>query len=444
MLVSLTRVGASRQTLGKTVAVLGADGSALTRQAGRLNAEPFDGVPGLYTVSLKSAWLGTLEARNRAFAELARSVVELASATQQIGGAVVPAGIGLLGRPALLGGDIHVIEVLSAVEQEVLVNLLRTKVPMLIAMTGRGVTASGLPRDRTGSRWLAGSKAHLSTRYLASTEPAHLERIKAELRRRDGISRLDRMDVTPAEMPDGTTAVAVRCVDSAASIPTARAHALVLAALALQARRLVRDGSRVGNAPQRTLEENRARAIAYGLRARFEMPVQAGRRGERSRETSPVDARDAVRRMLLDLCPEFANLEATAEELAPVILPVELPRLGLRSVATDDEVLAGSARRGDSFLVATAAAGLADSTPGGHLLASATRAAPGRASIVLGKWRSSIAEPRTASGGRPQQRERRSGQQGRSQPPGQSRRDHRGPDDRRSDGTGGRTPKGNG
>jgi hypothetical protein len=315
----------------------------------------------------------------------------------------------------VLGGDTHVIEVLSAVEQEVLANLLRTHVHTLIAMTGRPLTASGMPRDRVGSRWLAGSRAHLAARYLASTEPRHLERVKAELRRRDGVSRLDRLDIVPAfSAGDQTPVVIVRCVDAAPSLAAARAQALVLAALALRARRMVRDGNRVGNPPQRTLEENRARAIAEGLRAQFATTEDRGRNrsqgparpgGEpgpagQARPPRQVAAREAIRRLLKDLCAEFSNLEATPEELAPVILPVELPQLGLRKVAAEADLLATWSRQGDQVLAQVAWDAFLDPTPGGAALGVARGAAPGRVSIVLDTWRSWIADPSLAKGRR--------------------------------------------
>jgi hypothetical protein len=397
MLLSLTRVGATRQSLGKTVAAPGADWDQVAGQAGDVHTEPVEGTPGLYAVWLKSAWLGTLAAREKTFAELAKALAEFNSAVRRVGGRVIPAGIGLSGHPAVLGGDTHVIEVLSAPEQEVLVNLIRIHVPVLIAMTGRGVTAAAAPRDRIGSRWLADSKTHVATRYLASTQPEHLKRVAAELRRRDGVSRLDRMDIAPGQMSDGTLTVTIRCIDSAASVAAARSHALVLAALALRARRLVRDGSRLGNTPQSQLANNRARAVAAGLRARFERLDKPGSRGADA-HGDRVQARAAVRHLLLDLCVEFGNLEAAAEELAPVILPVELPRLGLRDIATEDELLARSAVRGDSTLASAASAGLVSSTPGGHLLASARSAAPGRVSILLGSWQSNLAAVASPTG----------------------------------------------
>ena len=170
---------------------------------------------------------------------------------------------------------------------------------------------------------------------------------------------------------------------------------------------LVRDGKRVGNVPQRTLEENRARAIADGLRARFVLDEAPGRKrhGEgraghgEVREPRMVGARDAIRRLLRDLCAEFANLEAAVEELAPVILPVELPQLGLRRVASDGELLARWSAQGEMVLARAVGDAFSDPAMGGTLLRSSVQAAPGRVSIVLGRWRSWIADPASARDG---------------------------------------------
>lgn len=400
MLLSLTRVGATRQGLGKGVAVLGTDSGQLERAvdrvlgASRERIEAVAGIPGLRVIRLQHVWLGTLPARNQAFAEMARAAGGLAEAARLAGGIVVPTAVGFRGQPAVLGGDTHVIEVLSSVEQEVLANLLRTHVPTLIAMTGRGVSVAGTSRDRVGSRWLSASRTHLAARYLASTSPQHLERVKAELRRRDGIARLDRLDVVPGFTEDQSPVVVVRCIDAAASLAGGRAHALVLAALALRARRLVRDGRRVGNPSQKTLEDNRARAIADGRRARFVVDQEPGRnRDSAAATTRVVSAREAIRSLLMDLCTEFANLDAMPEELAPVILPAELPRLGLRRVAAEDDLLARWSTQGESVFAQAAADAFCDPAMGGALLRSSLKAAPGRVSIVLEQWRSWIADP---------------------------------------------------
>lgn len=399
MLLSLTRVGATLQGLDKAVAVLGADPARVTGQLTRTarsdelarRIEQVDAAPGLFVVRQEPAWLGTRPARDQAFDELARTLRLLADAARTAGGVLVPTAVGTNRQPAVLGGDTHVIEALSPVEQEVLTNLLRDQVPTLIAMAGRGVTTAGDPRDRIGSRWLTSSRAHLAARFFASTAPAHLERVKAELRRRDGVARLDRMDVVPGQSADGRLFVTVRCLDAAASLATARAHTIVLAAMGLRARRMVREGQRIGHSPQKRLEENRARAIADGLRARLVLEDRDGppRRGQ-ARTTRQVDGRTAVRELLLDLCREFANLGASADELAPVLLPVELPRLGLRRLATEHDLLSTWSERGESTLVNSAAGELGNPAAGGRLLGHARETAPGRVSVALDIWEANL------------------------------------------------------
>jgi hypothetical protein len=457
MLLSLTRVGATRQGLEKGIAVLGADPShlerAIDRSGLRMNEsnriEAVSGSVGLYVIQAQHAWLGTRPAREQAFGELAQVASRFTEVVLSAGGTAVPTAVGLSGQSAVLGGDTHVIEVLSSVEQEVLANLLRSYVPTLIAMTGRSVATVGAARDRVGSRWLAASRSHLAARYLASTAPQHLERVKAELRRHDGIAQLDRMDIVPEFTNDGSPIVVVRCIDAAPSLAAARAHALVLSALALRARRLVRDGKRVGNVRQRTLEENRARAIADGLRARFvldEAPAR-NRRGEgrlgrgEAREPRVAGAREEVRKLLKDMCAEFANLDVTAEELAPLILPVELPQLGLRRVASEGELLARWSTQGDTVLARAAGDAFSDPAMGGALLRSSVQAAPGRVSIVLERWRSWIADPGSArdGGGLPRKDGPRRGQDRDGQ--GARGRDHHGQDHRRD---GHRDNRGNG
>jgi hypothetical protein len=387
--------------LAKAVAVLGADVDVVVRAASDavrrrelpVTVTRVDGVENLVAVGVSSAWLGTLAARDEAFALLGRAIGLVGEAAAAQRGVALPPGVKLSRSPAVLAGDTHVLEVLSAVEQEVLGNLVRSHVPTLIALAGRGVAEAGAPRDRIGSRWLSGSRSHLAARFFASTAPAHLDRVKAELRRRDGVARLDRMDVVPDHNSDGTPVVVVRCVDAAATLATARAHATVLAALAVRARRLVREGRRLGHTPQQLLEENRARAVADGLRARFAVDDRAGQgRGRPRAQTPPatVSARDAVRKLVLDLRSDFANIEASAEELAPVLLPIELPRMGLRRIATDADLLVAWAAQGEQSLVSAASGALTDPVPGGQLLRQASATAPGRVAVVLDAWRATL------------------------------------------------------
>ncbi|WP_407915716.1 hypothetical protein [Kitasatospora sp. NE20-6] len=400
--MSLTRVGASRQSLTKTLAVTGADvhhvlGSVALPAppphlpAARIAAD--DRTPGLLGVSVDAAWLGTPAARDDLFPYLGAVFAALAHGAHALGGVLHPPGTRLApGQQPPLGGDTHELLTLDTVEQEVLANLLRRHSPVLIALGGHGLVGGG--PDRVGSRRLADSREHLAARHLASADPRHLHRVRAEIRRRDGIADLTRMDIAPVGDTDGTTPrVLVRCLDSQPSLADLRAHALLLAALALHARRMVRNGSREGGTPQRLVEENRARAVIHGLRARF---VPSG--GTRGRTGEPVPAREAARRLLDDLLPELSLLDATAEELFPLLAPLELPGLGLPPQRSQD-LLVRAARDGRAALVDVIGRHLTDTRPGGLLLRSVREESPGRVDLLLDTWQAALTEgvsPRAA------------------------------------------------
>ncbi|MFC8043919.1 hypothetical protein [Nocardia sp. NPDC057353] len=413
----MTRNGAARQGFSKTFAVPGADPGQLGRDFRVIPAPvvaPVPESPGLFAVQVPLTWLGTAATRSDTFAAMAATFDRISEIARRRGGYVLPPGLGTTQHRAPLAGDTHVLEVLSSVEQEVLCNLLRTQVPTLITLFGRGRTVAGAPRDRVGSRWLAGSGSHLATRFLASTTPAHLERVKAELRRRDGVALLDRMDIHPGTAPDGSMTVVVRCLDSAATLAGLRAQALLLAASAMQARRMVRDGRRIGNVPQRMLEDNRARAVADGLRAqlatddkrsaprtRNDRSPHGGHRQAEGAGVALRPARIVARSTLRALAVELRNLDVDATELAPVLLPLELPGLGVERRNSESDLLARWAMGGDRELTDRVLAGLTDPAPGGPLLSWVHTVAPNPAAITLGAWQDRIRQARLLqSGGR--------------------------------------------
>jgi hypothetical protein len=404
VLVSLTVVGAARQSFTKTLAVTGSDAEAVVASAwppaappgleARTEADPHR--PGLVRVTLDGLWLGTPAARDEVFGYLLAHVRALADAAQRFGGVLHAPGVSLGPSSPPSAGDTHTLYVTDAAEQEVLVNLLRRYSPALIALCGRG--AVGPLPDRVGSRWLADSREHLTTRYLGSADPRHLEHVRADIRRRDGIADLARMDVAPVpETATRPAAVLVRCIDAQLSVTDLRAQAVLLAALALYARRKVRAGNREGNIQQAILEKNRARAVTQGLRARF---LPEGDRGAKPADTVP--ARESVRRLLNELLLPLGRLEATPEELVPLLVPAEGPETGLPPLRSQD-VLAAAARRGPAELTATADLLLFHAQPGGLLLDSLRRDAPGRVELLLGSWARRLAraeETRPGSAGR--------------------------------------------
>lgn len=407
--MSLTRIGATRQSLWKAFVVSDAPADSILRSVSlprppagaapvRLTLD--ERVPGLCRAGLEGVWLGTPESRDESFRYLGAVFAALRDAARRAGGMVHAPGV-RVGRAApQFAGDLHALRVVDSVEQEVLVNLLRKHSPVLIAMSGRGLV--GATPDRIGSRWLATSREHLATRYLASADPRHLHRVRAEIRRRDGIADLARMDVAPGPGTAGETEVVVRCLDAQLSLAEARAQALLLTALGLHARRMVKAGRRTGNVPQRMLEENRARAVIHGLGALF---VEESGRDQPPRSLS---AREAARRLLDELLPSLSLLDATAEELLPLIAPIEAPGLGLPPMRGQD-LLARMARRNPAAFPGLAEAELADPTPGGTILQTLRRDHPGRAELLLEGWRTALADGRRVTSRPPRDQAQRRG-----------------------------------
>ncbi|MGX1540880.1 hypothetical protein [Streptomyces adustus] len=394
----MTKVGPTRHSLTKTVAVSGADVGAVLDGA-RLPAPPYSlqapeivpdaPGPGLLSIRFPDAWLGTSAARDEVYGHLADVLTALAASAHTRRATLHAPGVQLDAddpRPPL-AGDPHAIRTVDDAEQEVLVNLLRRHSPTLIALTGR--VRIGGPADRVGSRRLLESREHLATRYLAAPGARYLEHYRGELRRREGISDLLRMDVAPvAAQPDAPAAVVIRCIDAQVSLTDLRAQALLLDALALKARRMAAKGLRETAVPQRVIDTNRTRAVAEGLRAQFVTP---GRQGADAGENTDTSARLAGRRLLRELVPELALLEATALELLPLLAALELPDLGLRPLRTQD-LLGRRGGRHPVRLRDQAEAELCDPRLGGALREALRETSPGRLELLLANWDGFLAE----------------------------------------------------
>ncbi|MER6031082.1 hypothetical protein [Streptomyces sp. NPDC001851] len=461
--MSLTRVGAARQALAKGLAVQGADRdmvmTAVERRGlpelggERLLLLPHQRHRAVMRLVTPPAWWGTRAARAEGFDVLAQAIAAVADAARQAGGALTVPGVSLDGTAVPPDGDLHRLETTDPVERELLYQLLRRHSPTLIALAGRGSFSPGGRRDRIGSRWLADSGEHLTAREIGPVTERHLERVYAELRRRDGISHLDRMDLAPAE--DGRT-VLVRCLDAQATLAEVRAHMLLLDALALRARGQARKGQRQRPVRQDLLDDNRARAVAEGLRAVFiedrpqkpgrdrddtrrgdtgrddarrggprrdapgrDEPRRGGPAGERRERRRP--ARQAARALLDDLVPELAKLDATAEELLPLLNLVELPGR-TRPPCGQDLLRLDTARRPPAE---TLRAGLTDTRPGGPLLPTVVASHPGSAALMLQAWRAALAagEPLRERRGRDEPgRPGRAGPRREDRPPSHRRR----------------------
>ncbi|MBV7700093.1 hypothetical protein [Streptomyces sp. TRM70350] len=253
---------------------------------------------------------------------LAASVAQVAAEVHRRGGLLLPTGWQQQADPtAGLCADLHSAEVLGPVQRELLTNLLREHTAPLIALTGRQLYGPGGVAPG-GSARLSRSFDQVSTRYLDSCSPEHLERVRTRLRQEERVGRLEAMDVSPLGVPEAGAdgEVTVRLFDAQVTVGATLAHALLVQALAMWSRDLERTGRRVRQVPQSLIEQNRARAVAHGLAA--ELRVDQGRRVEGPPRTQPAGR--AVRALLSELLPYLRQLDATVDELAPLFIGVEL------------------------------------------------------------------------------------------------------------------------
>ncbi|MEW2258892.1 hypothetical protein [Streptomyces sp. NPDC047869] len=279
-------------------------------------------------------------ARAHAAQALAMSVAQVAADVRHRGGLLLPTG--WQQQPDPVGGlcaDLHSVEVLNPVQREAFTNLVREHSASLIALTGRQLYGPGGVAPG-GSARLSRSFDQVSARYLDSCAPDHLERVRIRLRQEERVGRLEAMDVSPLGLPEADSGgdVTVRLFDAQVTVAGALAHALLVQALSMWSRELERTGRRVRQVPQFLVERNRARAIAHGLAA--ELQVDQGKRAEEAPQTRPAGR--AVRALLSELVPHLSQLDATADELAPLFLGVELAESAATSgfVRNENDVLA--------------------------------------------------------------------------------------------------------
>ncbi|MET8440415.1 hypothetical protein OG795_02620 [[Kitasatospora] papulosa] len=260
--------------------------------------------------------------RARTAEALAVSVARVAADVRRRGGLLLPTGWQQQPDPlAGLCADLHSAEVLNPVQREVFTNLVREHTASLIALGGRQLYGPGGVAPG-GSARLSRSFDQVSTRYLDSCAPEHLERVRTRLRQEERVGRLEVMDVSPLGIPEAHTGedVTVRLFDAQVTVAGTLAHALLVQALSMWSRDLERTGRRVRQVPQFLLEQNRARAVAHGLAA--ELRVDQTRRTEEPPRTQ--SAGRAVRTLLSELLPYLRQLDATTDELAPLFLGVEM------------------------------------------------------------------------------------------------------------------------
>ena len=138
--------------------------------------------------------------------------------------------------------------------------------------------------------------------------------------------------------------VELRFNDAQALLSSARAQAILYQALLLKARRLARNGSRVGHFHQVLLERNRARAVANGLQARFEVEAERRQPGThapkehyQSGAIKTVSADAVLLELLESLRIELQVLEVEYREIAPLVLGSSLRQYGLAGLRTESD-----------------------------------------------------------------------------------------------------------
>jgi len=348
LLMSLYRSGPLRQRLCKGYAVVSPQGAvhAAAATAAVLAAPPrLPNVPTGGAIQLRGngnaptvlwidsgrVWLHNSAARAAVTAAIADATAAVAADLHRRGALLVPSGRDNPEGPSEFCADLHSVEAAGAVERELVCNLLREHSPSIIAFTGRPLYgARGSARG--GSARLSSATDQVGTRYIASFSPQHLDRVRASLRREERLARLEAMDVNPFgdvhAGADGDGDVTVRLIDAQISVASAMTHALLLQALAMQARDLERSGRRIGNMKQALLERNRSRAVAHGLAAEFDVETRPARTGgdQRRPVRSTVTADQAVRRLLHSLLPYFRQLDATNAELESAFIGLELSK----------------------------------------------------------------------------------------------------------------------
>ncbi|MGS2619249.1 hypothetical protein ACVCAH_32710 [Micromonospora sp. LZ34] len=394
MLVSFSRTGPLRHRILKGFVIAAGDPAAVTAavvargvELGLLRLHTAGRSPGAIWLDTGMVWLTDPLARSRLRQALAAGTASLAAAVRAAGGRLAPGGwLGSRGAGECLVSDLHAIETITDTQREICANLLRSWAPELIALTGQP-SFGGDRVHGIGSRRLADSGEHLSTRYLASASPRHLGRVRDSLRRDEGVSRLELMDVNPVGLDDTVPNVVLRCVDAQLLPSTVLAHALLVQALAVHARTLEREGRRVPAVPQAVLDHNRSRAISAGLAATFDPLTDRSRRDRNDRvpQAQPVPARERALALIEDVVPQLRALRVMPDELAPVAFGLTLAGAHPTAVRKESDLLRQWSGLDDADFF-----GNAQWLEQDHLTAANTRAFPGATALARSYWASRL------------------------------------------------------
>lgn len=423
MLVSAYRNGPLRNGVGKGYVLVADDparvGEATARDTAlravldrhQMRLRTDQRYPASLWIDTGPIWLSTPQGRARLLASLADAVSALAAAVGRNGGLLMPSAArsAYRDRWSWLCEDRHCVEVANERQREIVSNLLRRWVPELIALSGRAAFGTRTA-DRYGSRRLADVGDQVPARYIASASKLHLERVREALRRDEGVSSLDVMDINPlGDDGVGMQNVGARCIDAQAFPATFISHAVVLQALAMKARRTEKDGGRIGAYPQDMLDRNRSRVVASGLSARLEVELSRGGRGsggrgaDDGRERADVvlrTAADQLGALIREVLPELRAMEVTAAELMPLVGGLSLRNYYPDAVRTENDLFANWRRERSDRLDGAALHQLLSSRDMlaiDQITQANERLAPGGTAVVEDFWSGLLQRPEEPS-----------------------------------------------
>lgn len=407
MLVSVYRNGPLRNGLCKGYVLVGDDPARVRATASRdpglravldryrMEVQEDARQPYGLWIDTGPVWLVSAEERARLRKALADVTAALAGAVGRSGGLLLPSAAQAAARDrwSWLCEDRHSVEVSNERQREICSNLFRRWVPELIALSGRAAFGPRLA-ERHGSRRLADVADQVPARYIASASKIHLERVRQALRRDEGVSGLDVMDINPlGDAHSQLPSVAVRCVDAQAFPATTISHAVLLQALAMQARRREKEGGRIPATRAELLDRNRSRAVAWGLSARLEQDTDRPGRGPQENRRQPGTATrtaaEQIELLVRELLPELRAMEVTAAEIMPLIGGVALRGYYPDAVRTENDLFANWRRSGQRDLEGPALhamLGSWDMLAADQITQANTELMPGGMAVVEDYW----------------------------------------------------------
>jgi hypothetical protein len=403
MLTRLYHHGPARQGISKGYVVLGTQAERLVQQVVREQSSLFpqrkSGItlrtsrrsPNVIWFDTGLVWLHTTQAREAVFAGLEAMVSSVALKVRQDNAVLLPNAVRLNTTDSWkssLCEDEHRLQTSDELETATLCNLLRFHLSVLIAVSGRaGADPNGV--EIIGSRRLSESTQYYAPHYLISASAQHLKRVTQCLRQDEGVPHLYFLDVYPATDNSGISSVEVNFNDGQMLLSTVRAQALLYQALLIRARRRARVEQSIPAIGQRLLQRNRARAIADGIQARFELEQEDDRKAKpHLQENKFLRANRALLEIIENLQYEFQVLETEYSELAPIVQGATLRRLGHAALQNENDLLRMFYRqckgKSENF-VPTLAGILCNQQHNGHLSKWNEQLFPD-ASAEVGEW----------------------------------------------------------